>query len=369
MITKLRYNRFHIALILGFLILSSGCGKEQNAQAQPQAQTILDKKGTNMVHVAEVFLRSFQPSIEANGTLNPSRYTMLTTLVGGRIESIKMDIGDRVDKGVVLFQVRTVDYELALEQAEANLARAKVLVKDREREKARIENLFQAGSATEQQRDQLITGLDEALASLKQAQAARNQAAQALKDCTIKSPYKGVITAKHRQEGEFAAPGTPVLELMDLSVLNAELELPERYAGIITPGLPVAITTSSGTVEVTGKIIAVNPKIDLKNRTFLVKTAVENPQGKLQAGLFCIARISLKEISGQTAIPLSGLTRDHGRSTVWVVKDNKVLQRQITENGTYEGMVWITSGLVQGEQVVTQGASGLMDGLDVEIIQ
>ncbi len=361
--------RKHLILSLVFsasmlaLLATYGCSDDK-AMAE---QTLLEKKGNPTVQTSPVELRDFQSTIEASGTLVPESHARLTTLVGGKLQSIRADISECVRKGDILFEMRSVDYELALRQSQASLERAEVLVKDRRREMTRIENLFKGGSATEQARDQAITAFEDAASALKQAVAVRDTAEQALKDCTIRAPYDGVITAKYLQPGEYAKPGTEVFEIMDLSRLIAEVNVSERHAGKIGPGTSVIVLSSTGTEPVAGTITAINPKIDLADRTFLVKISIDNTQGDLQAGLFCTVKFILPPARNQHAIPAAALNKDRGKSTVWVIENGKAYQRDVGDNGIYDGWVWIRSGLEQDEAVVIEGAGALMNGLEVEV--
>ena len=351
-------------IILLFLLFFTGCGNDSSTDNTTVSETI----GPRTVKTATVSLRDVQNSTQATGTLVPVRHAELNSLVSGRIEKLPVDIGDKVVKGQLLFRIRTVDYRLALQQAEANLARARVVLKDRKREKNRMQNLSEAGSATEQMRDQAITACEESQAAFKQAQAARDIARQFLTDCTITAPYDSVVTARYLEESEYIKKGNKVLEIMDLTVLNAELELPERYAGEIDPQLPVTLSFSSRcSGSITGKVVAVNPKVDETNRTFLVKVAVDNKEGKLQAGLFCSANFQLPLKKDQLTIPTTALSRDQGRSTVWIVKDGKAYSRMVCEGESLDGWVWILDGLKPGDMVVTEGASGLIEGTDVTV--
>jgi len=350
-------------IILLFLLFFTGCGNDSDAVNT----TVREKAGPRTVKTATVILKDVQPSAQATGTMVPRHHAELHALVDGKIEKLPVDIGDKVAKGQLLFRIRTVDYHLALQQAEANLARAQIIVKDRKREKERMQNLIEAGSATEQMRDQAITAYEEAQAAFRQAQAARDTARQFLTDCTIIAPYDGVVTARFLEEGEYVKKGNKVLEIMDITALNAELELPERYAGEIAPGLPVNLSFSSRMDSITGNVVAVNPKVDILNRTFLVKVAVNNRDGKLHAGLFCSASFKLPLKKDQMAIPNVALSRDRGRSTVWIIEDGKAHSRKVREGGSLNGWVWILDGLKSGDVVVTEGSGGLIEGTDVTV--
>ncbi len=353
-----------ILIILSLMLFSAGCEKDKDAHRTETR----DKMSPRSVTTATVELRNVQPSsAQATGTMVPRRHTDLHALVDGQIEKLPVDIGERVKKGQLLFKIRTVDYRLSLQHAEANLARARVVIKDKKREKDRMQNLFKAGSASEQLRDLAITAYEEAEAALKQAQAARDTARQFLIDCTVNAHYDGVVTARYVEEGEYVKKGARVVEIMDLTILNAEMELPERYAGKIDQNLPVTLSFGSRSESVAGKIVAVNPKVNPANRTFLVKVAVDNKNGKLQAGLFCSASFQFPIRKNQLTIPSAALSRDEGYSAVWVVKDGKAYRRKVREGGITNGLVWILDGLKAGDLVITKGTSGLIKGSEVVI--
>ena len=350
-----RFNLSGIVLLAVMLSVSGVCAAADETKASGTT------KGKT-VKTAVVELKDYQPSLQATGTLVPRRHSQVFALVGGQIEKLPADIGDRVSKGDLLFRIRTVDHQLGLQQAEANLVRAQVIVTDREREKERMKNLYEAGSATQQMFDQTATAYDESRAALAQATAARDIAAQALRDCTVTAPYSGAITARYLQEGEFIGAGKEVLEIMDLSVLNAEMELPERYAGEIAPGLPVILSFSYRPDTVEGKLVAVNSKLNSANRTFLVRVEVKNPEGRLQAGLFCTGTFQLPLRKKQTAIPASALIRDEGRAIVWIIENGTARKRTVEEGSFFNGWVWVNRGLNAGETVITEGQGGLTDG-------
>jgi membrane fusion protein, multidrug efflux system len=351
-------------IVLTAAVALTGCGGARSSA--PEDSSAAGALGPRKVRTAPAVLRDFQPTLLATGTLVPRRRADVRALVDGRLDSVPVDIGTRVRQGQLLFEVRTVDYRIALQQAEANLARAEATVRDREREMARMEGLLGEGSATQQMRDQAETALAEAGAFLKQAAAARDMARQALEDATTASPYDGVVTARYLQRGEFVGRGDPVVEIMDLSTLDAEMEIPERYAGELAVGIPAELTVRSLRQPVEGKVTAVNPKVDVLTRTFRIKVGVDNRDGRLQAGLFVSAGFRLAVQTAQVAVPAEALIRDEGRTTVWVVEAGVARQRRVTEGANLNGFVQILDGVREGETVIVSGMGGLVEGAEVE---
>jgi RND family efflux transporter MFP subunit len=301
--------------------------------------------------------------------------------VEGTIDKFPVEIGDRVEKGQILFQVRLVDYELRVKQAQSTIGVAKateltyqVSVEDAKREMLRMENLYKEGSATEQMQDRARTEHDRTAAFLEQARATVLQARvgletarQALEDCTVTAPYTGFVTGKFREKGEYVRRGEVVVEIMDLATLEAEVDLPEPYFESVSTGSPVTVEVGSMQMRVDGEVVAVNPKIDPSTRTFLIKVRVDNREERLKAGLFCSGLLSLPSIKGAIAVPSSAVLNDEGRSYVWVVQAGQVERRFIRAGVSAGDLVQAAEGLQLGEKVVVEGLGGLMDGTPIEV--
>ncbi len=373
------------AVLLSFAILLPllGCGNDGETRTRDTSLKKEDALKPKDVSVAEVGKHDFDRSVRFTGTLQPENHAGLRALVEGTIDKFPVEIGDRVEKGQLLFEVRLVDYELRVRQArsairvaEATERTSQVSVEDAKREKLRMENLYKEGSATEQMQDRARTEYDRALALLEQAKATVVQARvgldtarQALDDCTVEAPYSGFVTGKFIEQGEYVRRGEVIVEIMDLSSLEAEVALPERYFESVAPGAPVPIEVGSVAMQVEGEVVAVNPKIDPQTRTFLIKVRVDNQEGRLKAGLFCSGLLSLPAVQGGIAAPAAAVLNDEGRSYVWVVKAGTVKKRVIQIGANTEGFVEVTDGLEMGEKVVVEGSGGLMDNTPINVIR
>jgi RND family efflux transporter MFP subunit len=370
-----------IILACALLLTNPGCNSAETTDKQKASLHKEAALKPKRVSVAEVTTNDFDRSVRFTGTLRPEKVARLRALAQGNIDKIPVEIGDRIEMGQLLFQIRTVDYELRVKQARSTIGVAaatertyQVNVEDAKREMLRMENLYKEGSATEQMRDRARTEHDRAVALLEQAKASVLQARvgfatarQALKDCTVLSPYTGFVTGKFRERGEYARIGEEVVEIMDLATLEAEVELPERYVEFISTGSTVSMEVGSMDMQVEGKVVAVNPKIDSQTRTFLVKVRVDNPEERLKAGLFCSGLLSLPSIKDAIAVPSSAVLNDEGRSYVWVVQGEQV-ERRFIEAGVRAGdFVQAAEGLQPGEKVVVEGLGGLMDSSPIEV--
>lgn len=353
-------------LIAGlFLGQLSGCSGDTSAQNGSQ-KTGEFRQDTAEVSIETVSSRSFNRSLRTTGTLEPKQQAVLNTLVGGQIAEIYVDISDQVQQGDPLLKIRQVDYQEALEQAKANLSSARVQLEDAQREMERTRNLVEAGSGTQQALDQAQTKYNQAQAAVQQAQAAFNVAQQDMEDTIIRAPYDGVITQRNFEPKEFAAPGEPAFEIQDLSVLDAELEIPESYLGAVTPEAQVEISFKGQFSSKPAEIVAINPKVNRDTRTFTVKVRVDNKNLVLPSGVFAVARFDLQEVQDVPAVPREAVQKNQGRTFVWLVKDNKAYQQEITEGASNENWVMVEQGLTAGDQVAVEGVGVLIDGYPVK---
>lgn len=353
-------------ILAGALLMQlTGCSGDSTAQNNTD-NTGAFRQDTAQVSVATVSERNFNRTLRATGTLMARQKATLNTLVGGMITEIYVDISDQVQKGDPLLKIRQVDYREALEQAEANVASAEAALEDAERELERIRNLREAGSGTAQALDQASTRYNQAQASLKQAEAAYSVAQQNLDDTIIRAPFDGVITERTFEPSEYARPGDPVFEIMDLSELDAEVQIPESYLGVISHDAEVSLTFKNQFPAREGEIVAVNPKVNTATRTFTVKLRVPNPDLMLPSGVFTVANFNLPAVQNVLAVPRDAIQKREGRTFVWLVKDGNAFEQEIIEGVANEGWVMIEEGLNSGDQIAVDGTGALIDGYPVK---
>jgi membrane fusion protein (multidrug efflux system) len=359
------YVAIILVLAIGFAACSSGSGKNNQQSSQNTADTTNFRPDTINVKVTQVQPKDFTQTLHATGTLNARQEATVRAKVSGEIEHVYVDIGDQVKKGDKLMKIQAIDFKLKLQQAKAQLAKAKATLENSKKEMKRVKGLYKAGSATSQKKDQAVTSYRQAQADYKQNKAAKNTAQQQLDYTTIKAPFSGVVTERNYKRGDYASVGQPAAQVTDLSVMEANMDIPERYAGSLEKGLPVTLHFQSQLQPVKGKVTAVNPKIDTDTRTFLVKVTVQNSDRKLPAGLFFKADFALPEMKDQPAVPAEAVQKSRGQDILWVIKHGEA-HRQVVQTGPQNGgWVMIRQGVQMGETVAVGGVGSLIDGYPV----
>lgn len=402
------------------LVAAFGCSRETD---EPQAvgATKAAALQPREVTIHTVGRRDFQRTFRATGSLMPKNQARLRALGEGPIDAIMVDIGDRVQEGQPLFQIRKIDAELALRAAEAGQATAEAALRDlrawrrpeevaqaqaqlararsefermaAERERARVlferksispsewdaartaaEAAEEAMRAAEAQVQMATTGptpeqIEVAQAQVRAAASSVAQARQMLADTTVAAPYDGVITGKFRKVGDFVRRGEEVLEIAGLAVLEAEMNVPERFSGLIEPGLPVEVRVDSIGLARKGVVTAVNPSIDLQTRNFLVKIEIDNSDFAIKGGAFGTAEFSLPAVRNVLAVPVPSVISQEGQFFVWTVQDGQAHRARVTLGARDEEFIEIREGVEEGTVVVVAGQGALAEGDPVKAVE
>ncbi|MCD9457635.1 efflux RND transporter periplasmic adaptor subunit [Marinibactrum halimedae] len=208
--------------------------------------------------------------------LKPSQRLRLSSQVHGVLDEVHITQGDQVEKDQLLMTL-----ESSVEKAQLDIARneAKYAQKNFERNKQAVEESI----LSDKLRDELFRQVN--LAKLEQ-----KKAAALVSQRRIQSPIEGYVYRVYANEGERVAD-KPVVEVIDLDPLHADIVMKADQFGRLTPGMAVslALQYSGSTARslVTGTVAVVDPVIDGNNGTFSARIEVANPEGDIPAGLKC----------------------------------------------------------------------------------
>lgn len=396
---------------------ATSCSDSSPAEgAGVSKQVALTAKEVSVVDVAR---RNFDHSLSATGSLIPVDAASIRALQPGPLVEVAVDIGDRVRKGHVLFRVRPVEAENAVRSAraqrataeanlrdlqawrrpeevdvlEAQVERARVEARRLENEMERADVLLERGAISKSQWEQAQTASQSAEAELRvaeeqlhiakagptaeqlevarsrvqEADARLQETLQRLDDTVVEAPYSGIITARFHEVGDFVQRGQEVVEVSDLSHLEAEMKVPERYSRVIRKGLTVEVRIASINKSRDGKVVAVNEAIDRNTRTFLVKVAVDNSDYLIKAGAFCTGSFVLPPIENALAIPTTALRTREGQTYVWVSRDGTAHRADVVSGERSDSWIEIVEGVSGSEQIITEGAGALSEGDAIRI--
>lgn len=221
------------------------------------------------------------------GTLEPSEQAELGPKASGTLAEIKVEEGDLVKHGQVLFRLDSSLAYLSVKQAEASLQAAQANLSAAELDLKRTKELLDRGSLPPATYDQAKSRYDAAAAGAAQGRAALSMAKQAAADTVIRSPIDGVVTQKLKSVGETVTmmPATTVLIVQNVARLKLEVRLPERALQGLSAGDELLVSFPALGLERRVPITRINPGIDPHSRTIEVVAEMDNADGRLRPGM------------------------------------------------------------------------------------
>lgn len=294
--------------------------------------------------------------------------------------------GARLEAELAQAQVEAARSQLAqaqasLEGSKKGLKTAQSIHSDRTLAKqqvdaaqSQLDSAIAALKAAEARYEQLAGGaraedVAMAKASVKQAEAALEQARQQLASCTITSPIDGVVAQRFIQPGEMASPAQPLLILVQPDQLTMEAEVGESIIPHLAEGEPAFVEVDAlPGKQLAGKIKNLAPAADSRSRGFLVRVAVEGAQG-LKAGM--LGRMILQTAAAKDVlkVPRESIIAGEDGSYVFVVKNGKAQRTPVELGLESDNEVEVRSGLKAGDQVVIRGQDGLSSGVKVVVLE
>lgn len=323
------------------------------------------------VEVAKVTLQDMTDVVAAVGTVEGKQDVVVSSEAAGRLVRFLVDTGDRVAKGDIVAEVDSELPGLAVEQAEAQLDLALSNMRKAERDLERNERLFSDGDITDAEIEGMRLAAQSAVSAHRSAEIGLRIARRQLENTHIKSPISGTVTRRYADIGEMVAAGMPVVDIVDLQIVNVSLGIPEEDVGSIRVGQAARCTSDLyPSVTFDGKVARIGSKAEGNSHRYPVEVEVVNKEDTtLKAGMFARAEIVTASYDRVPVIPSAALLGDGARSSVFVVENDRALQRSVSTGGRKGDTVAIREGLADGESVVTMGHQGLKDGALVAVGQ
>ena len=228
-----------------------------------------------------------------------------------------------------------------------------------------MEGLHARASVTDKNLEDATAGLRVAEAGLEQARANRAAAEVMLGYAEVRSPVAGWVTAKRIEAGDMAAPGVPFLTVEDLSTVEAVVRVPEGEVAGLAEGSPARVALEVLGEEREGAVARVVPAGDPMSRTFEVRIALENPDGRIKSGMFARARFE-RGTRRVLLVPEGAVVRRGQLEGIFVVAGDGAARLRWVRLGRAEGgRVEVLSGLDPGEEFLPAPPPGFEDGTPV----
>ncbi|EGU39007.1 efflux RND transporter periplasmic adaptor subunit [Vibrio scophthalmi] len=308
---------------------------------------------TITVVTEQVQTHQVSQSLSLVGKLAAAQSVMVSPETTGKVETIAVKANQEVKKGQLLIQLNDDKARAAVKEAQAYL-------KDEQRKLKEFERLVKRNAITQTEIDAQKTNVEIAQARLDAANAN-------LKDLHISAPFSGTIGFIDFSRGKMVSAGTELLSLDDLSVMQLDLQVPERYLAKIVQGMQVTATTSAwGTQVFQGEVVGIDSRINQETLNLRVRIHFNNNDLKLKPGMLVSANMAFPAINAPI-IPVQALEYSGTKRYVYVIgDDNQAKRTQVLLGARIENQVVITEGLNIGEKIVVQGIVNMRDGATVK---
>lgn len=294
---------------------------------------------------------------------SPDRGT-LAAQVDGRILSIAVRPGDRVEKGDLLLTLGDNQGRERLAEAEGARKGAAARLDLAIKTEARYRELFTRSAVTPLEMDRIDAELEMARQGLAQATAAVEAARTAAAHSRLRAPYSARVVRKLIEEGSTVFPGTPLLVLDRAGAWRVRVHLPEASLAETTLGTPFTVEIPALGKRIEGRVGEILPAADPGTRSFAVKLDLDPVDG-LSAGLF--ARVSAEaEALEMIQVPATALVRRGQLTGIYVVTEGVLRYRLVKTGRTFGEQVEILSGLGAGESYVVDETRRARSGSRVE---
>ena len=347
----------------------------------PKAKRVPPQKTAEPVEVLSLQKTDETVVLHLSGTVRPAEQVTLLPQVSGEVISISDSFvdGGSAQKGEILLHIDPADYELALAKAESALETARFnyqLELGRQAVAKREWEMLKTKDATSAEEELALRKphLKSSKAALEAAKAQVKKAKRDLERTQIHAPFNATILRRRVNVGAIASPQSPLAELAGTDAYWVQVAIPlDRLKWISVPGSSVKIITTDKRVRA-GKVIELLGSLEERGRMARLLVEIRDPlcllpenkeKPPLLIGEYVQANISGKTIPDVFWIPRLALREGN---VVWIEKEGKLEIRTVEPLWKDAQNALITSGLFEGDQLITSGLSAPIPGMALQEI-
>ncbi|MEW9889808.1 MAG: efflux RND transporter periplasmic adaptor subunit [Candidatus Symbiodolus clandestinus] len=313
------------------------------------------------VSIQRIELSEWRSVLESVGFLEAYQGVTLANQLPGTVQQILFTAGETVQAGTKLLRL-----DSAVEQAQLQVAQAKQVAIHTHYQ--RSQRLYRQRAIAKEQFEQAQADYQTLMAEIKSLQ-------ESLCRRQIIAPFTGVLGLNQVQLGQYLTPGTPIVNVQDLSKLRIRFTVPQTAITQIKLQQPITIQVDALPGEqFSGVICALEPRITPHSGLLEVQADVPADNPLLRPGMLARIRIPSPTSSQQQQLPQMAVAFTlYGETAYRLIRDEQFVQRvsQVTlkVGERRDGWVQVLEGLQPGDQVVTAGQVRLSHGSRVTIIE
>lgn len=343
-------------LLIAFLLVCSlSACKGGGGEGEAQAKSGKDNKPEAIpVEVVSAARRPIAASYTGTAPLEARGESQVVAKTSGVALNVLVEEGQQVRAGQPLVRLDPDRARLAVAQTEAQMRK--------------LENSYRRSQQLVAQQMISADDVDQIKYDLENMRAQHRLASLELSYTTVLAPISGVIASRSIKDGNFVQINTPIFRIVDISQLEATLNVPERELATLKSGQPALLAVDALPGKTfTGKVDRVAPVVDSGSGTFRVVLAFGS-EGVLQPGMFGRIKIDYDQRADALVVPRSALLDDENDPAVFAIRSGKAARVPVKLGYTDGAWAEVRTGLKPGDQVVTAGKVALREGSVVQVI-
>lgn len=296
----------------------------------------------------------FVIGVRATGRAEARQRAELSLPVSERIAAVHVTEGDRVSAGATLVELDRRPFAISLREAQARQATA--------------ESDFRLLLLSESDVGEERRALAENRSGLTQAREGVERAKLDLEGTRLVAPFDGWIADVRAQVGERTAASGPLVTIVDLASVRVRAEVLESDLGRIRRGAEATVRFVALPGETfTGDVVAIAPEVDADRGTGIVYVELSNPEARIKPGMYAELDLAGDVHGDRISVPREAVLERDQRLLVFLATNGRAEWRYVETGLESRGLVEITSGIAEGDTVLTSGHLTLAHGAPVQI--
>jgi len=357
-------------LRISFLFIITGifgCSKAPTVEVNP----------IRPIAWTEVQLSKLEQIRTLSGIVAPVEATSLSFEVSGKVQSVKVNLGNNVSKGQELARLNQRSFNLSLQSAQAQLEQAQATSQEADNEFKRYSQLVEQGVVSKSGFDTAKAMAGSSKSAVDVAQAQLEIAQKNLQDSIMLAPYDGIITKRNIEPSQQTAAGQAAFEIEGKHGLEVRVLVPENLIQELKLDtiLPVRFPVLPQ-FEISGRITEIGTRAESAN-AFPITVILQNKSNQLRAGMTAEVDFTF-EGTGRTgfkgvtvSVPVTAVRAGLNQTAYVFVYDAEkkiVIKRLVQTENIMNDQVYLSDGLKDGEIIATAGVAFLKDGQSVTLL-
>ena len=369
--------RWVLWVLIALAIIGAAVWYYPRPESQPKTTGRSQFGGPVPVGVATVQKGDMPVTLTGLGTVTPLATVTVKTQLNGYLTQVAFQEGQMVKKGDFLAQIDPRPYQVALEQAEGQLAKDQALLKNAQLDLVRYNTLVAQNSVATQTRDTQVSLVAQDQAAIKTDQAQVDAQKLNLVYAHIVSPVTGRVGLRQVDAGNYVQTSDPngIVVVTQLQPISVIFTLPEDNLPAVVKQLHKGATLAAtaydrtGTTELgKGHLETVDNQIDTTTGTVKLRAIFDNEQEILFPNQFVNVGLLVDTLHDTDIVPSAAIQHGAPGAFVYVVKPDQTAAVQQVKLGPGDGQhIAVLDGLQPGEKVVVDGSDRLREGAKVTL--